>query len=124
MIQKALIAMLCLLALAACGGESSADHAAAASSAAKLVYPQARRSDQVDDYHGEKVADPYRWLEDVDSAETKAWVEAQNELTFGYLKQIPQRAAIKERLTQLWNFERFGVPVKRGGKYFYTRNDG
>jgi prolyl oligopeptidase len=116
-----------LLGLAACGGSSTASPAAgqtAASTGVKLTYPAARRSDQVDDYHGEKVADPYRWLEDVDSAQTKQWVEAENKLTYGYLEQIPQRAAIKERLTQLWNFERYGVPVKRGGKYFYTRNDG
>ena len=115
-----------MLGLAACGGGSSASPVAgsASSSAAKLTYPAALRTDHVDDYHGEKVADPYRWLEDVDSGETKAWVEAENKLTFGYLEQIPQRAAIKERLTQLWNFERYGVPVKRGGKYFYTRNDG
>jgi prolyl oligopeptidase len=114
-----------LLGLAACGGGSASPAASsAASTAPKLTYPAAPRSEQVDDYHGEKVADPYRWLEDVDSAQTKAWVEAENKLTFGYLEQIPQRAAIKERLTQLWNFERYGVPVKRGGKFFYTRNDG
>jgi prolyl oligopeptidase len=115
------------LGLAARGGDSpdtAAAHASEPSPGLRPSYPSARRSDQVDDYHGEKVADPYRWLEDVDSAETKAWVEAENKLTFGYLEQIPQRAAIKERLTQLWNFERYGVPVKRGGKYFYTRNDG
>jgi len=114
------------LGLAACGGGSSASPVAssAVSAPVKLTYPAAPRSDQVDDYHGEKVADPYRWLEDVDSAQTKAWVEAENKLTYGYLEKIPQRAAIKERLTQLWNFERYGVPVKRGGKYFYTRNDG
>src|SRR5512138_1532883 len=112
--------------LAACGGGSSASPAvgSAESAPVKLTYPAAPRSDHVDDYHGEKVADPYRWLEDVDSAQTKAWVEAENKLTYGYLEQIPQRAAIKQRLTQLWNFERYGVPVKRGGKYFYTRNDG
>lgn len=118
----------CLLGLAACGGGApSAAHAGSSPTravAAKLTYPDSRRSDQVDDYHGEKVADPYRWLEDLDSAETEAWVEAQNKLTFGYLAQIPQRAAIKERLTQLWDFERFGLPVKRGNRYFYTRNDG
>ncbi|HEX4971417.1 MAG TPA: prolyl oligopeptidase family serine peptidase [Steroidobacteraceae bacterium] len=114
-----------LLGLAACdGGSASPVSSSAESTAPKLTYPAAPRGDQVDDYHGEKVADPYRWLEDVDSAQTKAWVEAENKLTFGYLEQIPQRAAIKERLTQLWNFERYGVPAKRGGKYFYTRNDG
>ena len=57
-------------------------------------YPVARKSDQVDDYHGVKVADPYRWLEDLDSAETRAWVEAENKLTFGFLESIPTRTAI------------------------------
>ncbi len=90
----------------------------------ELVYPNSPRSDQVDDYHGVKVADPYRWLEDLDSAETQDWIKAENELTFSYLEQIPQRAAIKDRLTELWDYERFGLPVKRGNRYFYTRNDG
>jgi len=88
------------------------------------VYPDSPRGDQVDDYHGVKVADPYRWLEDLDTTETQAWIAAQNKVTFGHLEQIPQRAAIKDRLTELWDYERFGLPVKRGGKYFYTRNDG
>ena len=87
-------------------------------------YPAARKSDQVDDYHGTKVADPYRWLEDLDSAETAKWVEAQNKLTFGFLNSIPQRTAIRERLTKLWNYEKFGVPFKEGSRYFYTRNSG
>src|ERR1700724_808473 len=72
-----------------------------------LTYPPARRGDQIDDYHGVKVADPYRWLEDTDSAETHAWVEAENKLTFSYLDQIPYRQAIHDRLTKLWNYERF-----------------
>jgi prolyl oligopeptidase len=87
-------------------------------------YPQARKSDQVDDYFGTKVADPYRWLEDADSAETKAWVDAQNKITFGYLDQIPERAKIKERLTKLWNYEKYDVPFEEGGRYFYSKNDG
>src|SRR5947209_565943 len=90
----------------------------------KLSYPVARKSDQVDDYHGTKVADPYRWLEDLDSPETKAWVEAENKLTFDYLNQIPERSWIKSRLTELWNYERFGTPFKEGGRYFYTKNSG
>src|ERR1017187_2296755 len=81
----------------------------------RLAYPPTAKVAQVDDYHGTRVADPYRWLEDNDSAETKAWVEAQNKVTFGFLEKIPQRAAIKERLTKLWNFERYGVPFKKGG---------
>jgi prolyl oligopeptidase len=87
-------------------------------------YPVARKSDQIDDYHGMKVADPYRWLEDLDSAETRQWVEAENNLTFAYLNAIPQRAAIRERLTKLWNYEKYGVPFKEGNRYFYTRNSG
>ena len=87
-------------------------------------YPSARKSDQVDDYHGVKVADPYRWLEDLDSEETRAWVEAENKLTFAYLNDIPQRTMLRERLTKLWNFEKYGVPFKEGDRYFYTRNSG
>ncbi|HUO27206.1 MAG TPA: prolyl oligopeptidase family serine peptidase [Candidatus Aquilonibacter sp.] len=90
----------------------------------KLDYPKAKTVNQVDDYHGVKVADPYRWLEDTDSADTKAWVEAENKLTFGYLDQIPYRAAIHERLTKLWNYERYGVPEQYGGHYFYDHNTG
>jgi prolyl oligopeptidase len=91
---------------------------------APLTYPQPRRGDQVDDYHGTKVADPYRWLEDTDSAETHAWVEAENKLTFGYLDQLPYRQAIHDRLTKLWNYERFSVPEQEGGRYFFQHNTG
>ena len=87
-------------------------------------YPVARKSDQVDDYHGVKVADPYRWLEDLDSEETRKWVEEENKLTFAYLAEIPARTTIKDRLTKLWNFEKYGVPFKEGNRYFYTRNSG
>ena len=87
-------------------------------------YPSARKSDQIDDYHGVKVADPYRWLEDLDSEETRAWVEAENKLTFAFLNDISQRAAIRERMTKLWNYEKYGVPFKEGNRYFYTRNSG
>ena len=89
-----------------------------------LTYPATRRSDHVDQYHQTAVPDPYRWLEDPDSEETKAWVEAENKITFGYLESIPHRGPIKERLTKLWNYERFGLPHQRGNRYFYTRNDG
>jgi len=90
----------------------------------RIHYPVTQRTDQTDDYHGAKVPDPYRWLEDDNSAETKAWVEEQNKVTFGYLEKIPERAAIKERLTKLWNYERYGVPFKQGGRYFISKNDG
>ncbi len=91
---------------------------------ARLSYPETKTGTQVDDYHGVQVADPYRWLEDLDSPETAAWVTAQNEVTFGYLRQIPQRDSIRERMTALWNYEKFGVPFKEGGRYFYSRNSG
>jgi prolyl oligopeptidase len=91
---------------------------------AALSYPVAKKVDQTDDYHGTKVADPYRWLEDANSEETKAWVEAENKVTQSYLAQIPQREAIRQRLTALWNYERYSVPFKEGGRYFFSRNDG
>lgn len=91
---------------------------------AKFQYPPATRQGQVDEYHGTKVPDPYRWLEDVDSPETRRWVAAENELTFGYLRGLPARARLKARLTELWDYPRYGVPFKAGGRYFFTRNDG
>lgn len=91
---------------------------------AGVTYPATRTVDQQDNYHGTVIADPYRWLEDANSADTKDWVTAQNQLTQSYLAQIPNRGAIKERLTKLWNYERFSVPFKEGGRYFYSRNDG
>ncbi len=96
----------------------------AAEDGPKMSYPETRKSDVVHEYHGTKVPDPYSWLEDDNSAETKAWVEAQNKVTFGYLESIPEREKIKARLTELWNYERFGVPSEEGGRYFFSRNDG
>ncbi|MGE0128703.1 MAG: prolyl oligopeptidase family protein [Blastocatellales bacterium] len=90
----------------------------------KFSYPPAKKVDQIDDYHGVKVADPYRWLENPDSADSRAWIEAQNKLTFGFLNEISERAKIKERLTRLWNYEKYGPPFKEGGRYFYFKNDG
>ena len=89
-----------------------------------LVYPETQRVDQVDDYHGTKVADPYRWLEDPDSEEARAWIAAQNDLTFRYLEEIPARERIRRRLTELWDFEKYGTPFRRGGRYFLFKNDG
>jgi prolyl oligopeptidase len=87
-------------------------------------YPQARKSDQVDDYHGTKVADPYRWLEDPDSPESRAWIEAENKVTFDFLSKIPERNAIKKRITELWDYEKFAVPFKQKQRYFISRNSG
>ncbi|HXO22352.1 MAG TPA: prolyl oligopeptidase family serine peptidase [Thermoanaerobaculia bacterium] len=90
----------------------------------RLAYPDTRRVSQVDDFHGVKVADPYRWLEDLDSAETKAWESAENRVTFSFLAAIPARDRIRRRLTELWNYEKYGVPWKQGGRYFFAKNDG
>jgi len=87
------------------------------------TYPVSPKLDLVTDYHGAKVADPYRWLEG-DFGMTQEWVEQQNELTFSFLKGIPERAAIKDRITKLWNYEKFGIPGKEGGRYFYSYNTG
>jgi prolyl oligopeptidase len=89
-----------------------------------LSYPPSPAIDQVDEYHGVKVADPYRWLEDPDSEESRAWIEAQNQVTFGYLEQIGVRDRIKNRLTELWDYEKYSTPFRRGDRYFYFKNDG
>lgn len=101
----------------------SAKHPSPASTA-PLAYPQVARGAVVDDYHGTKVADPYRWLEQADAEATRNFVTAQNALAKPWLESLPQRAWIQKRLTELWNFERVGVPRKKGGKYFFVRNDG
>jgi prolyl oligopeptidase len=87
-------------------------------------YPESPRGATVDRYFGESVADPYRWLEDPDSPETRAWVEAQNALTRQVIDAVPQRAEIHQRLTQLWDFEKLGTPSKRAGLYLWDYNDG
>jgi len=89
-----------------------------------IVYPNSRQDSQVDSYHGVEVKDPYRYLEESSSDETKEWVRAQNLITFNYLDQIPQREAIRKRLNDLWNYERFGLVSKEGSRYFLCKNDG
>jgi len=89
-----------------------------------LIYPVTAKTNLVETLHGVSVRDDYRWLEDDNATETKAWVEAQNKVTFGFLEKLPQRQHLKERLTELWNYERYGVPFKEGSRYFFTRNNG
>lgn len=89
-----------------------------------LTYPQTRKEDVKDTLHGVTVSDPYRWLEDDNSEETKAWVKAQNQVTFSYLEKLPRREEIKTRLQKLWNYERVGRPFEQGGRWFYTYNSG
>jgi len=113
-----------LLSLAACGGEQRAEAPEAADAA--IDYPETETVDHTDTYHGVEVADPYRWLEeDVrESERVQRWVDAENAVTFAYLQEIPERDAIAERMRELWNYERYGLPVKEGGRYYYAYNDG
>jgi prolyl oligopeptidase len=89
-----------------------------------LKYPDTKKGNVVDDYHGTRIADPYRWLEDTDSPETAKWVEAQNAVTRDYLAKIPRRASFKDRLLTLYNYERFNGLERAGSGYLITRNDG
>ncbi len=90
----------------------------------KINYPETRKTDTIDVYFGTQIADPYRWLEDDNSEETAAWVKAQNDVTNAYLAKIPFRDQVRQRLTSMWNYPRYGVPFKKGGKYFFFKNDG
>lgn len=94
------------------------------SMAASISYPDARKMDLVEKIHGTEVADPYRWLEDDNAEETKAWVAAQNEVTEKFVSAIPQRGEIRKRLQEIWNFERGGAPTEYGGKWFFSHNTG
>ena len=89
-----------------------------------VTYPETKKVDTVDTYFGEQIADPYRWLEDDRSAETEAWVKAQNEVTFGYLEKIPFRKQLKERMEKLWNYEKISAPFKEGNYTYFYKNNG
>jgi prolyl oligopeptidase len=124
-------AVCAVLTLAGCASPpASSPERASAATAQGLSYPPARTVDQVDVYHGERIADPYRWMEDLDSPELARWIGQENRLTESFLADVPNRAAIKARLEALWNYPRYAsdrgglVPVKRGQRYFYSRNDG
>src|SRR6202040_298434 len=96
----------------------------AAEPSTQFSYPAAPISDQVDDYSGTKVADPYRPLENPDAPESRQWIEAENKITFDFLKTIPERDGIRKRLTEIWDYERFGVPFKEKNRYFFSKNTG
>ena len=122
------LSILSAAALLAACGQAPEKQAEAKQNERKTIsvkdYPEVRKDSVVDDYYGTQIADPYRWLENDTSAETAAWVKAQNEVTFDYLAQIPYREQIKERLTALWDYEKAGTPFKRGDYYFQYQNDG
>ena len=90
----------------------------------RLPYPTPRKADVHDDYFGTKVADPYRWMEDLDSSEVADWVAAENKLTFAYLERTPLRQHFQQRLTELWNYPRLTIPIREAGRVFYRRNSG
>jgi prolyl oligopeptidase len=115
-----LATVVCFAALLA--SVHGADVPAQASS--RLVYPETKKVNVVDDYFGTKVSDPYRWLEDDKSPEVEAWVDAQNKVTFAYLDQIPYRAQVKERLTKLFDYPKFTAPSRRGEWFFFSKNKG
>jgi len=138
MLRAAPLLLTLGLALSACQmsdkstvrAQSAADSHAQAAPVATTVgrggstYPAAKTGAQVDTYHGVQVRDPYRGLEDLDSPDTRGWIAAENKLTFDYLNRLAGREPLKQRLTALWNYERYGSPEKYGERYFYTRNDG
>ena len=90
----------------------------------KLSYPPTQKGDVVDDYAGTKVADPYRWMEDLDAKAVADWIAAQNTVTFAYLEKLPMRQRFKQRITELWNYPKVSLPVSEGGRYFYQKNTG
>ncbi len=95
-----------------------------AQTAKNVLYPITQAIEHTDKYHGKTIGDPFRWLEDVESADTRDWIKRQNEVTFDYLKASTKREVIKQRLTEIWNYERFGFPAKHGDHYLYLHNDG
>lgn len=112
--------LLSICALSACASRPTEE----AATSGALAYPATRTVEQFDEYPGERIADPYRWLEELDAPDTRAWIAAQNQLTERYLAGIPQRAAIHARMTELWNFERYGLPERAGARWIIARNDG
>jgi len=90
----------------------------------KASYPATRKDNVVDDYFGTKVPAPYRWMEDLDSKEVADWVAAENRVTFDYLAKLPMREHFRQRIKQLWEYPKTSLPVREGGRYFYTRNSG
>src|SRR6266498_3274774 len=123
---KTSLALLALIALALSISMSTLPRLARAHDGdiPKLVYPETKRGDVVDDYFGTRVPDPYRWLEDDNAAEVTAWVEAENKVTFGYLDKIAYRPQLKERLTKLLNYPKFSAPTRRGENFVFSKNDG
>ena len=118
--KKFCFVLLATTLIVACSRDDTGD------AAATIDYPETTTVEHVDDYHGNEVADPFRWLEDDvrESEAVKGWVDAQNDVTFAYLATIPEREQIASRMRELWDYERFSLPRKAGGRYFYGYNNG
>lgn len=112
--QRILAATCCLVAASACRN----------SVMSKVTYPSTSKGDVVEDYFGTKIADPYRWMEDLDSKAVADWVAAQNQVTFDYLAKLPMREHFVKRITELWDYPKVSIPVREGGRYFYAKNSG
>ena len=127
--RSALLTALLVMAaylVAACSTPTPTTSTTTTATMPKIIYPQTKRVDVVEQHFGQTITDPYRWLENDVRTDTEvaAWVEAQNQVTAPYLAKLPGRDIFKTRLTQLFNYERFTIPVKKGGRYFYFRNSG
>jgi prolyl oligopeptidase len=116
--KKIALACIAVLALNACKEEQPKKQNIT------VTYPETKQVDTVDTYFGENIKDPYRWLEDDMSEETGAWVKNQNEVTFGYLDNIPYRQELKDRLEKMWNYEKVGSPFTEGDYTYFYKNDG
>jgi len=121
--MKTLSIILIGIIFASCQSENAAD-SQTKNPTIPVNYPETKTVDQVDDYHGEQIPDPYRWLEDDNAEDTKAWVQAQNEVTFDYLAKIPYREQIEERYTELFNYPKYSAPFRAGEYYLFYKNDG
>jgi len=116
--KKLILSLICVIVLLACKSTKTVNKLTS------VNYPKTKTVDIVDTYFNTEVKDPYRWLEDDRSADTEAWVKAQNKTTFGYLDNIPYRGILKERLSKLWNYEKIGAPIKEGNYTYFYKNNG
>mgnify|MGYP003577142634 CR=1 FL=1 len=115
---RVLILSLAVAALGALGADAQVQQGA------RLAYPIAKTVPTVDDYFGTKIADPYRWMEDLESKDVADWVAAENALTTSYLQGLPMRDMLKRRITELWNYPKVSLPFREGGRLFYRKNSG
>src|SRR5699024_1705066 len=123
-VKKAILISLALLSVTACKNENAQNKEQENDNSVSITYPDTKKVDTVDTYFGVKVKDPYRWLEDDNSDETKEWVKEENEVTFAYLNKIPYQKTLRKKLKELWNYPKIGTPFKRGEYVYFYKNDG